>query len=72
MEKWGRVFFQIGEFESPWLSSAVIPSAVGCQDHGEGLERGSQWQNLEVQFPDGEHTSSRANLPPRVGQGLIV
>lgn len=64
MEKQGWLFSRLENWKSlTWAQP--FPCAAGCRDNSEGLECGSQWQNLEVCVPTGGiiHTSSSTDLP---------
>lgn len=65
MEKWGWLFFQIGELKVPAVAQPFFLVRLDAETMAKALECSSQWQNQEAHVPRGEtaHTSSSANFP---------
>lgn len=65
MEKWGWLFFQIGELKVPDVAQPFFRVHLDAETMVKALECGSQWHCLEAHVPRGEtaHTSSSANFP---------
>lgn len=69
MEKWGWLFFQIGELKVPAVAQPFSLVCLDAETMAKALKCSSQRQNLEGK----QHTLPPVQtFPPSAGQGSIV